>query len=332
MKNFTFILLLLLQFLASGNALAESEMDIRNSIKSTSGNAFLRKNYSLLETLSGEYRTAKTRTPSGTWNLTWFYVGIADALSGATNDDPRNFYEVERVAAEWVSKYPNSPTAHIVQSYVWHIHGYAFRGEGYARLVDPAAWKELYKYEALARANLEKYKEISSIDPEWYELMLIIARVESWDKSQFTKLLNEALNREPLFYQTYFTALEYLLPKWGGSVSDVESFALDAIERTSAVEGKGMYARIYWYASQTQFGTRIFLNSTAGWPFMRQGFDDVIAKYPDQWNINNFAKFACLAGDEAKNKELFKQIASNPIGEAWGSKALFLRCQQLAWH
>jgi hypothetical protein len=331
MKIFACISLLALQLFAPGNALAASEMEVRDSIRTTIGDAFRSGNYALLESTSQDYRTSKARTPSGTWKLTQFYVAIADAVSGATNDDPRNFYEVENVAAKWVSKYPNSPAAHIVQSYVWHTHGYAFRGDGYARLVDPAAWKELYKYEALARANLEKHKAIASVDPEWYEVMLIIARVEGWDKSQFSKLLDEALDREPLFYQTYFTALEYLLPKWGGSVSEVEGFALEATERTSALEGKSLYARIYWYASQTQFGTRIFLNSVAGWPFMRQGFDDLIAKYPDQWNIHNFAKFACLAGDEAKTKELFKQITSNPIGEAWGSKALFQRCQQMAW-
>jgi hypothetical protein len=331
MKIFILTLLLGLPLLTVEPVFAQSEMTVRNSIKTASGDAFLSRNYASLEAASEEYRSTKSRTPSGTWKLTSFYVGISDAMSRATGDIPENFSEVENIAVEWVAKYPNSPSAHIVQSYAWHAHGYAFRGEGSASSVSPAAWKELKKYDSLAMANLTKHQKIASVDPEWYELMLLIGRVEGWSKPQFTAMLEEALDREPLFYQTYFTALEYLLPKWGGSIAEIEEFALKAVERTSASEGKGMYARIYWYASQTQFGNRIFGRSFAGWPLMRRGFEDVIQKYPDQWNINSFAKFSCLANDEAKTKELFKLIAPGPIAQAWGSKALFDHCQQLAW-
>jgi hypothetical protein len=331
MKIFILALLLSLQLFAVEPAFAQSEMTIRSSINTTSGDAFLNRNFALLEAASEEYRTSKSRTPSGTWKLTSFYVGISDAVSRATKDDPKNFSEVENIASEWLAKYPNSPSAHIVQSYVWHAHGYAFRGEGYAGSVSPAAWRQLEKYDSLAKAHLKKYQKIASVDPEWYELMLLIGRVEGWGKPEFTAMLEDALEREPLFYQTYFTALEYLLPKWSGSIAEIEEFALKAVERTSASEGKAMYARIYWYASQTQFGNRIFGRSFAGWPLMRSGFEDMIQKYPDQWNINNFAKFACLANDEAKTKELFKQITPAPIAQAWGSKALFDHCQQLAW-
>lgn len=41
-------------------------------------------------------------------------------------------------------------------------------------------------------------------------MMLTVTRAEGWDRSRVNRLLAEALDREPLFYQTYFTALEYL--------------------------------------------------------------------------------------------------------------------------
>ena len=67
--------------------------------------------------------------------------------------------------------------------------------------------------------------------------MLLIARAGNWDRGEFNALLNEALEREPLFYQTYFGALEYLLPKWHGNIQEIEDFAQDAAERTRKREG-----------------------------------------------------------------------------------------------
>jgi hypothetical protein len=184
---------------------------------------------------------------------------------------------------------------------------------------------------AASRANLEKYKTVASVDPEWYELMLLIGRNEEWDKTQFMALLDEGLKREPGFYQTYFAALEYLLPKWAGSVAEVEDFAVSSAKRSAATEGSGMYARIYWYASQTQFGRDLFIKSRARWPSMRKGFDDIVARYPDAWNLNNYAQFACSANDGAKTKQLLSKIGEQGvIPQAWGRFEFFTQCQQLA--
>jgi len=50
---------------------------------------------------------------------------------------------------------------------------------------------------------------------------------------------------------------------------------------------------------------------------MSKGIDDVLAKYPDQWNINNFAFFSCLAEDKAKSREIISKIQGGPISLAW---------------
>lgn len=181
----------------------------------------------------------------------------------------------------------------------------------------------------MARENLEAHKSVAAADPHWYKTMLGIARAESWDREQFDALLKEALDQEPLYYQTYFSALEYLLPKWHGDLEEIEAFAQYAIRRTSKVEGRGMYARIYWYASQTQFRNGLFTNSFINWPSMKEGFDDVVAKYPDAWNINNYAKFACLAQDKRRTGELLKRIGSDFVPEAWSPPPLLNNC--LEW-
>jgi hypothetical protein len=195
--------------------------------------------------------------------------------------------------------------------------------------VNPEAWAPFNKYIQMARDNLEEHKSIAVEDPRWYETMLTIARAQGWERDQFDLLVSEALDREPLFYQTYFLALEYLLPKWHGDILEIERFAQEAVKRTANEEGGGMCARIYWFASQTEFENKLFSSSVAVWPRMKAGFEDVIARYPDAWNVNNYAKFACLAQDKPKTRELLARIGSATVPEAWRPAPLLPRCT--AW-
>jgi hypothetical protein len=109
----------------------------------------------------------------------------------------------------------------------------------------------------------------------------------------------------------------YYTPRWHGSAEEIEAFARNAVERTKEKEGAGMYARIYWAASQSLFQGRLFENSNVRWEIMRKGIDDVLQKYPDQWNINNFALFSCLAKDKEMTQKLISMIKGSPIKSGW---------------
>ncbi len=305
---------------------ATDELAERKQIAAAAQQAFASGSFGRLEALSDSYRTEKSRTPSGLWKLTLFYGGLAQAFNGASINLKGSFESLEAQTAEWAKHYPNSPTAHIAHSIVLLEHGWAIRGGGFASTVKPEAWAPFRQYVAKARENLERHKSVAALDPRWYEIMLKIARAESWDRKQFDSLLNEALDREPSFYPTYFMALEYLLPKWGGDIIQIETFAREAVTRTTKEEGKGMYARIYWFASQKQFQNDLFTQSLAVWPRMREGFEDVVSKYPDAWNFNNYAKFACLAKDKRKTRELLAKIESSLVPEAWQPPSLLKQC------
>ena len=103
-----------------------------------------------------------------------------------------------------------------------------------------------------------------------------------------------------------------------------------ATAKTLQWEGVGMYARIYWYASQAQFDDDLFGKSMVDWPKMKAGFEDVISRYPDSWNINNYAKFACLAKDKNKTSELFKRIGDTVVIQAW-TRPLLEQCRSYAF-
>jgi hypothetical protein len=197
---------------------AAGELAQRAAIERSVKLSFISQDFPRLEEMSGRFRSEKSRTPSGLWQLTWFYVGI-DSLAerqkqAALNGDIDGPFElIESTTRKWMRKFPDSPAAHIVHAGVLIDHGWAYRGGDYASKVKPEAWVPFRKYIAMAREHLEKHKEVASRDPRWYEIMLTIARAQSWERGEFEKLLEEAVNREPLFYQTYFVALEYLMPK-----------------------------------------------------------------------------------------------------------------------
>jgi hypothetical protein len=328
MRRLYFFLMVVAAALWAPHSHAMTELEERATIPAAVQRAFLMEDFAHLEEVSRSYRAQKSRTSSGLWKLTLFYAGIGSAIEQQTRGIEREgaFLKVKDRINKWTRMYPTSPSAHIALSMASISHGWAHRGGGYASTVKPEAWPLFYEHIAMARQNLERHKAVAATDPRWYELMLIVARAQSWDIGQFDALLNEALDREPLFYQTYFLALEYLLPKWHGGTQQIEAFAQDAARRTSKSEGKGMYARIYWYASQTQFQNDVFTSSQAMWPRMKDGFEDVVARYPDAWNFNNYAKFACLARDWQKARELLDRKDVSIVPEAWTPPSLRSWC------
>jgi hypothetical protein len=56
---------------------------------------------------------------------------------------------------------------------------------------------------------------------------------------------------------------------------------------------------------------------------MKAGFEDLIRRYPDPWNINKYAGFAYRAGDKDKGVELSVRVAEEPVVEAWGLESIW---------
>jgi hypothetical protein len=302
------------------------ELDDRARIRNEVATLVTNEDFSKLESMADTYRTSKSRTSSGIWHLTIFYSGIYSAFN-IRNKDPAFWSQAEQLMKRWLAAYPSSTTAPLAYARMLRNHGWSIRGGGYANTVESQNWKPFREYNERARAYLEKYKEIASRDPYWYALMAEIATVQEWHEAEFERLIAEGLQREPLFYQLYFAAIDYYAPKWGGTAEAVEKFARQAVTKTKASEGFGMYARTYWYASETQYDDRLFSDSLVDWLTMKKGIDDILKKYPDSWNINNFAKFACLSRDKAKTASLIAQIDAAPIMAVWKNATFFKQCK-----
>ncbi|MBD1913637.1 DUF4034 domain-containing protein [Leptolyngbya sp. FACHB-8] len=303
------------------------EMTIRLEIASEVANALAAGDFKTLEDYYSLYRQRTSRTPGGRWKLQMFYAGT----DFDHPDNKKDIAAFEAQLLQWMQAYPQSPASHIAYSRFLLDRAWQFRGGGYAREVPREAWAPFYKNVELARVHLQQTREFASADPQWYVSMFKVAQAESWSRLEVKKLLREALSKEPYYQETYQAVFDNLSPKWGGSYQEAETFADDAVTITSQCEGQGMYTRIYWRAidSNTDFIDNPFGSSRVSWEKMKLGFEDIIARYPSAWNINNFARFACLAGDQETTRRLINQIGDKPILEAWTQKTTFADCQ--AW-
>ena len=331
MRSLILLVALMVAFTQTAGAGAKTDVEQHHELAQAARSAFGRSDFQELNERTRSYRIKKPRSASGLWLLTFYYAGLEQAIhvERRQQENPDRMYaNLEKQTARWARDFPDSPAAHIVHARVLINHAWAYRGNGLAGTVDPKNWAPFLAYIAKARRYLEAHKQVAAVDPRWYEVMLIVAKAQNWERPEFERLLAEALDREPQFYQTYFSALNYLLPQWHGSVVEIESFAQAAVKRTAATDGRGLYARIYWYASQAQFNNRLFEDSLIDWPHMRDGFEDVIKRYPDAWNLNNYAKFACLAEDKRKAHELMDRIGTDIVPEAWTPASLLAYCIQ----
>lgn len=297
------------------------ELDMREALTEQAKAWFAARDFAALDRSYDGYTQRSERTPSGLWKSGFVSVGAEQALGPAQNDE--QFERADALLQQWLSARPDSTLAHLLRARLMVQRAWAYRGDGYAASVEEANWRPFFDGLRRTKEYLEAHKPVASASPEYYSLTITV--LKGLQKSPFPTF-DEGLERFPGYYPIYFSMLDYLLPKWHGSTEQIEHFASEAVARTQQAEGRGMYARIYWYAAQSQFHDNLFLQSKANWERMRAGFDDVIARYPDQWNLQNYASFACDANDEETLKKLFERIREPSLDEAWRSHERYLAC------
>lgn len=329
-KSFATAMLFLLMLLAGDRAMAQAFYK-GDELAEIVAKAFNDNDYQALDSLATSLRTGKSRTPSGTWNLTVFYSGLEKAmLEGRKENSGAQWGEMEARLNRWVAASPQSAFLPIALATAQAQHAWALRGGGFANTVTQRGWEGFGRQMAVARETLHSNKRISSGDPQWYVQMLGVALAQGWEAEDYMALYEEAVSKEPLYYQTYFAALERFLPMWGGDMQKIQNFAADAVRRTASTEGQGLYARIYWVAAG-RVGSSLLKepHRRTVWPQMKAGFHDLVEKYPVDWNRNAYAKFACQAGDVDMFLGMVRTFEAAPIKDAWPGD-YFQRCKAYA--
>jgi hypothetical protein len=328
MKLPTPVLLSLSLLVVSAPVISADDFPDRNSqITPIVYDLLLHEQFAKVEQKAEEYRRTKARSSAGLWKLAGIYSGVAQ-LFVVDHPDDVFWKQREDLVAKWIRAYPNSPTPHLAYVNLFASRAWNERGFGFANTVRPEAWKSFRNYLEQARVYAEKTKNIAGSDPEWYVRMAYIANAQEWPEQRFESLVAEAIDKEPLYYDTYLALVQHYYPKWGGNAELVEKFARRALAKTQAQEGYGIYARIYAYASTTQYCDDLFTDSLVDWPTMKKGIDDIVAQYKNNYTFNQFAYLACQAGDQPETSLLLARI-EQPLPEPWAGENHYAVCK--AW-
>lgn len=84
--------------------------------------------------------------------------------------------------------------------------------------------------------------------------------------------------------------------------------------------GLAMYAHLYMTAAY-EFEGGLFRETKVRWDRMKQGFEDLMARYPHPVHLNRYAMAACLAQDKPQTVKLLDDIGAAPLTRQWGGGA-----------
>jgi len=267
------------------------------------------------------------RFGEGRLKIEFFYEGLDGSEFGEGSEAERQLWFAKIEA--WKKAFPASPLPLIAEAASWVDYAWAARGSGWASTVTEEGWKK-YR-ERLSRAEsilleVKKSAAAGPVPPGWYTVMQHVALGQGWDTDRYDRLFNEAITAYPRYHAFYFSKAYYLLPRWHGKDGDLEAFA----EQVRAGGNAEFYARIIW----SQYGfypdRNVFKSPHVRWEFMREGFEEMMKNYPDsEWNLSNYCRFACEAGDKATARRLFVALKGFYWRQVWPSREAYDK--YLAW-
>ncbi|MDK2122764.1 hypothetical protein [Parachitinimonas caeni] len=274
------------------------------------------EDFARLEKMHMKSLDTKERFPSGVWKMVSFRDGLERIFSGENTNQYWN--DQERRAVTWRTQFPKSAIAQVFLARVYLQRSYALRGDRSSNAVPANEWLKINQYTEKAYKTLMEGGPAARSTPIWYLTMLEVLNHKDVNSRELPQIINEALEKFPSFQALYFDIAELRLPRNGGSYEAVEKFAQEAVVRNKSGEGWAIYARIYWYLTQVEFGNSLFSKSRVNWASMRDGFDAMLKQYPDIWNLNAYGYFSCLAKDRTNLIKLLRQIGTQVNFQLWG--------------
>ena len=287
------------------------------------------EDYRGLEALYKKLNKETERTPSGLWELATFVPEFKNFTRQTTN--AQYWDAIDAQINKWERQVPKSVLVKIFQAYALRQRAMAHRGDGPGASVSEENVAAMTKYADKAYMLLLPFEPQAALHPEWCRAMLDLLPYIPNRWYSFEARAQQCIRLHPGYHELYFTAAFYLEPRWGGSFAKIDALAKNAAAATSAKEGRALYSRIYWYLDQSYYsGSRssqpnatLFTKTAVNWTEMRAGFDDMVARYPDPWNLNAYAYFACKAQDFKTMNQVLEQIGDRLLYPVWpGSDTL----------
>jgi len=283
---------------------------------------FQTERFKRLEGIASRVRERKSRYPSTEWQLKFFY----DYLDAAPQKDPRSTLQKKvEMTKRWVAASPESITPRVALVQALKDLGWNFRGTGYADSVTDDGWKNFYAYVGQAQAAAIEAARLPEKDPELYATWIIVGMALGQRRDQLNQILNDGLAIEPDYYPIYYAMAYNLMPRWFGSATDAEAFAAQSADRTKAIEGDGLYARIAYSEILSGQAGDYLRDFKFDYKRIKKGCEDILKTYDNPIYVKNwFCFMACIHNDRETAKVLFDQIKDDWDSYVWRDKRMFI--------
>lgn len=326
MKANVFAACLALLWLAGATLASAGEAEDREAIKAAAKNNFLAERFQELDATAQEFRATRALTKSGQMKLAYFYEALVSPQSLYGTSNAMALDQMDAKVGAWLQATPRSPTANVLRAEVLRARAWLVRGTGFANTVSREQWVGMSAFVVEAVRRLEASRAFAASDPQWHATYLALAQIGSFPEISFNLIAKEALSTDPAYSPIYERILQSATPRWGGSWSAVDDAVDELVARTAKDLGQTLYARSYQWVASAELRRRLFEKSLAKWPRMKQGFEDLTARYPTDWNFNLFGVNACFAQDWATLQSIFDRLGDRVIDDLWYAKSVRENC------
>ena len=276
--------------------------------------------FAALETQNAQLSKPGRIGADGVSELSRFRDGVALVFEYKVKNPEPYMKELDLLTLEWATRHPGSGLAHALHARALLAHAQSYRGRSTASEVPPEAWAPYQDYLKQAATYLMDHADVALTDSYSHFVLISIGRHLGWSPEQLAAVVEAGLARNPEDEDLHFAMAYTLLPKWHGDARILDAYIRHATEQTRARFGWGMYARLYAEALQDQFGTNLFENSFAEWSKMKQGYEDLQAKYPaSPKRLNRYAFLACVAKGKPTFLRVIEQVGTNLHTGEWGA-------------
>ncbi|HEY0682497.1 MAG TPA: rhomboid family intramembrane serine protease [Steroidobacter sp.] len=252
-------------------------------------------------------------------------AGLGSLLERASAPGP-----ILTVLAKWRREFPLSDGPDLIEALFFQRWAWQARGHGYAKEVSPQAWAEYAQRIEMADGALRDAADKSQRSPAYYPLAISLGVDQSKAREDLQRLVELSLQDFPEYYPPHRAMLRTLLPKWGGSYVEIDDYVEYVQARLPAERRREMYARLYTtFAALEGDEVDLFLETIAKWPKVKEGYQDMLIRYPhSDWLRNLYAGMACRARDAEVYHALMSELEGRVLPEAWTGKYSIEMCNE----
>lgn len=219
---------------------------------------------------------------------------------------------------EWLKAKPSSHFANACMG-KWLLNfAWEARGGGWGASVPSEAWKVFKKRLEAAEVFLNKAYESEPSDPFVPAWLISISMGLGNDRKEMEKQFERAIKADRNEAEAYISKLTFLMPKWGGSVSEMLEFARECAKD----EHPGTYIPFMLVLAHRELFDRSedteYFKQPGVWAEVKTVFDTLLKEFPKNNSFHNHFAFVAFHADDLETaRKEFEIIKDDWDPDCW---------------